>query len=81
MNTTTFDMKAVEERADEYLAEYPSMYGSYESNRVWLLVAKLLDARGATAEEKDWALKAIVAAKHAEYWRGWHNGLDKGAST
>lgn len=78
MTTTTFDMTAAEERIDAYLAENPCKATSVEARRAWHLIAKLLDAKGATAEEKAWACKALVAGETAEFWRGWEAGYAQG---
>lgn len=78
MTTTTFDMKAAEERTDAHMAEYPSQAGSPEARRAWHLLAKLLEAKGATEEEQDWILKALVAGENAEFWRGWYAGYAQG---
>jgi hypothetical protein len=78
MTTTTFDMTAVEKSTDAYLASTPAYASSIESRRAWHLLAALLRAKGATTEEQDWILKALVAGETAEFWRGWYAGYAQG---
>lgn len=72
--TTTFDMKAMEERIDAFLAEYPTQTGSIESRRAYHLIGELLRARGASEDERQWALNLLVASDMAEWQRGWTKG-------
>lgn len=74
MDTTTFDMTATEERIDKFLAEYPSKSGSIESRRAYHLIGELLRARGASEEERQWAMDLLVASDMAEWQRGWTKG-------
>lgn len=75
--STTFDIAAAEEYVDGYLAEN-ALSGPIESQRAWLLIARLFDSLGATAEQKEWALKLMVAAESAQKWKGWDQGWEKG---
>jgi hypothetical protein len=74
MDTTTFDMTAMEERIDAFLAEYPSTSGTIESRRAYHLIGELLRARGASEEERQWALNLLVASDMSEFQRGWTKG-------
>jgi hypothetical protein len=78
MTTTTFDMQAVEERVDKFLAQHSGASTSVEAQRAWHLISELLDAKGATKDEKTWVLNALVASEITEYWRGWRRGWEIG---
>jgi hypothetical protein len=84
MDTTTFDMKATEERIDKFLADYPSKSGSIESRRAYHLIGELLRARGASEEERDWAMDLLVASEtsswHAGWTKGWNAANPKGSA-
>lgn len=73
----TFDIAAAEEYVDGYLTDN-ALSGPIESQRAWLLIAKLLGALDVTDEQKDWVLGLIVKSEQAQMWQGWHQGYKAG---